>query len=389
MMKCVILVICIMAANAVPSSHQLEKRQSGPDATVTVNGTVGGTRDNPIKINVKEDEGVIVLCYLFTFPDGVDTLSGTCQTMDGTARANTDYEPVNALFSVPRHYPRLYEYITIKDNPYHDGNRKFLFHVQGLSGVDVWVEICIWDDEWEMYGDPHFSVPLLHGGKLCYSIQGIPGLAFNLLSSRHLIINALFIDSVNDPTQATWIGKLAIIPQHVGESQPIIFDSVSQSIKIVGQGYFKPEFLQRVVINETDNIVIKTTHGLNRQAGNPTVTVFLTNPVASFDVTFHKDHLDVNWKMQTNEMDGSHGLLGQFMVNGVEVDSTRKMLIRSGFEPVPVEPSKTWDSPDNCWLAKNVGNQGEGLIEGSIYDYTVSSIESTDLSLNFKYNSNK
>ena len=77
------------------------------------------------------------------------------------------------------------------------------------------------------------------------------------------------------------------------------------------------------------------------------------------------------------------------MVNGVEVDSTRKMLIRSGFEPVPVEPSKTWDSPDNCWLAKNVGNQGEGLIEGSIYDYTVSSIESTDLSLNFKYNSNK
>ena len=77
------------------------------------------------------------------------------------------------------------------------------------------------------------------------------------------------------------------------------------------------------------------------------------------------------------------------MVNGVAVDSTRKMLLRPGFEPVPVESSKTWDSPDNCWLAKNVGNQGEGLIEGSIYDYTVSSIESTDLPRNFKYNSNK
>jgi len=61
------------------------------------------------------------------------------------------------------------------------------------------------------------------------------------------------------------------------------------------------------------------------------------------------------------------------------------MLLRPGFEPVPVEQSKTWDSPDNCWLAKNVGNQGEGLIEGSIYDYTVGSIESTDLSLNHKY----
>jgi len=76
------------------------------------------------------------------------------------------------------------------------------------------------------------------------------------------------------------------------------------------------------------------------------------------------------------------------MVNGVEVDSTRNMLIRPGFEPVPVVQSKTWDSPDNCWLAKNVGNQGEGLIEGSILDYTVSSIESTDLPLSKKYNSN-
>ena len=128
-----------------------------------------------------------------------------------------------------------------------------------------------------------------------------------MLSSRHLIINALFIDSVNDPTQATWIGKLAIIP---GNSQPIIFDSVFQSIKIINQGTFKSEFLQRIIINETGNIVVKTTRGLNRQAGNPTVTVFLTNPVASFDVTFHQDHLDVNWKIQTDEMDGSHGLLG-------------------------------------------------------------------------------
>ena len=66
------------------------------------------------------------------------------------------------------------------------------------------------------------------------------------------------------------------------------------------------------------------------------------------------------------------------MVNGVEVDSTKQMLIRPGFEPVPVEPSKTWDSPDNCWLAKNVGYQGKGLIEGSIYDYIVSSMDCTD-----------
>ena len=162
-----------------------------------------------------------------------------------------------------------------------------------------------------MYGDPHFSVPLLHGGKLCYSVQGIPGLSFNLLSSKHFIINSMFIDSVNDPTQVTWIGKLAVILKSTTKPKPIIFDSVTQSVKIEGNGYFKPQFLQQIVINNTDSITVRATHGLNKQTGNPSVTVLLNNPKASFDVIFHKDHLDVNWKMQDDEIDGCHGLLGQ------------------------------------------------------------------------------
>jgi len=162
-----------------------------------------------------------------------------------------------------------------------------------------------------MYGDPHFSVPLIHGGKLCYSIQGIPGLSFNLLSSKHLVMNALFINSIDDPTQSTWIGKLAVIPKISGNPQPIVFDSATQSIKIEGKGYFKSQFLRQVIINNTDSIAVKATHGLIKQTGNPYVTVLLNNPRASFDVIFHEDHLDVNWKVQTDELDGSHGLLGK------------------------------------------------------------------------------
>jgi len=60
----------------------------------------------------------------------------------------TDYDPINASYSVPRKDAVFCEHITIKDNPYHDGNREFLFRVSGEYGVDVWVLICIWDDEW-------------------------------------------------------------------------------------------------------------------------------------------------------------------------------------------------------------------------------------------------
>ena len=70
---------------------------------------------------------------------------------------------------------------------------------------------------------------------------------------------------------------------------------------------------------------------------------------------------------------------GQFMAKDVVIDATKQMLIRPGLEPVPVRPSKYWNSPGKCWVAKNVGNQGEGLIKGTIYDYIVDTIESTNV----------
>ena len=67
------------------------------------------------------------------------------------------------------------------------------------------------------------------------------------------------------------------------------------------------------------------------------------------------------------------------MVNTVEVDPVKQMLIQPDREPVPVELSKNWNTQDNCWLVKNVGNQGEGLIRGSINDYIIPTIESIDI----------
>ena len=93
-------------------------------------------------------------------------MSGNCQTMDDTAGklwytktvyikfifvvAWTDYDPINGSYFVTKQKPMTCEHITIKDNPYHDGNRKLFFTLSNEYGEDVWVEICIWDDEWGM-----------------------------------------------------------------------------------------------------------------------------------------------------------------------------------------------------------------------------------------------
>ena len=79
----------------------------------------------------------------------------------------------------------------------------------------------------------------------------------------------------------------------------------------------------------------------------------------------------------------SYCITGQFMVQGIEIDPVKGILIRPGFEAVPVEKTATWSynkgqSSGPCWKAMNPGHQGEGLIEGSILNYIVDNILEKD-----------
>jgi len=74
---------------------------------------------------------------------------------------------------------------------------------------------------------------------------------------------------------------------------------------------------------------------------------------------------------------------GQFMVKDIEIDPVKRILIRPGFESVPVEKTTTWaynkgQTASPCWKAMNPGHQGEGLIEGGILNYIVDNILEKD-----------
>jgi len=123
----------------------------------------------------------------------------------------------------------------------------------------------------------------------------------------------MFIDSIEDRSEATWIGKMAIIPRGGnGDHQTIELDSVSQNVIIEKQGQFKAAVVKEVHIHGYNNISIKFTKGMMKQVGNPVVRVIYTNPLASFDVTFHRNHLDVDWKINDKMIQNSHGLMGKF-----------------------------------------------------------------------------
>jgi len=60
-----------------------------------------------------------------------------------------------------------------------------------------------------------------------------------------------------------------------------------------------------------DNITIKFTKGMVKQNGNPRVRIVYSKQLAIFDVTFHSNHLDIDWLVQEKLMENSHGLMGK------------------------------------------------------------------------------
>ena len=162
-----------------------------------------------------------------------------------------------------------------------------------------------------MFGDPHFIVPLQSEQVLCYSIQGYPGLAFNLIYNKNFIINAYFVDSMGDINDATWIGKLSVIPRNGNRSDAVIFDSVNQEVIMIGQGSFKASVIKQIIFNEDGKISVKFTKGMTKQIKNPTVHVEYFKPHARFDVTFHYNHLNVDWDFQYDNLPEMHGLMGK------------------------------------------------------------------------------
>jgi len=72
------------------------------------------------------------------------------------------------------------------------------------------------------------------------------------------------------------------------------------------------------------------------------------------------------------------------MRKGITIDTEKEMLIYSdGRDPVPVtkDSTMTGNGGKLCWKAMNPGHQGEGLIEGKIFDYVVPHLFSKDLTI--------
>ena len=163
-----------------------------------------------------------------------------------------------------------------------------------------------------MGGDPHFSIVLPDNHMLCYTVQGEPGLVFNLISNKKFYMNALFTFSYVE-RNATFIGALGIVLWNSSSDiTKLIFNGTSKEILIVG--------------NEILTLDAKTVQGVYIQSngasisyspkrtGNPSVRVSLEDTGVDFTVRFTRKHLEMFWDSIGELDDDSHGLIGKHTI---------------------------------------------------------------------------
>lgn len=161
--------------------------------------------------------------------------------------------------------------------------------------------------------DPHFSIVLPSSKLLCFTVQGEHGFAFNLISNKHLHMNALFVPD-SERKEVTWMGSLGIVAHHTNNSYQganrtsLRFEAKSTKVHIGERVTLDAHSVHSLVFR--NNKVLITEAEIDKKEVYPSVTVNIEDVGLQFAVRFVGEHLDIYWNDVAAQSPESSGLIG-------------------------------------------------------------------------------
>lgn len=181
----------------------------------------------------------------------------------------------------------------------------------GLSGETTPIINPTSTPTMSMGGDPHFSIRLLSGDFLCFSLQGEHGFVFNLISSPQLHMNALFSPDL-ERSEVTWIGSLGIVIKNnqfkQSNTTKLRFDSDEKMVYVGDMVKLSASSIESLRFSKGKLTVSEVKKGI--KVSRPEVQVNLEDLGLDFTVRYTKNHLDIVWNSITQQPKDSHGIIG-------------------------------------------------------------------------------
>ena len=160
-----------------------------------------------------------------------------------------------------------------------------------------------------MGSDPHFAIRLSGGHLLCFTFQGAHNTTFNLVSNKHIQMNALFVpDHTN--WDNTWLGAIGMTILHDGHKNSTLEFIASNQLIRLGSSIPIPANLIKKLLYHNGRLTIQYVPS-NHTAKYPRVQVQLIDYDINFTVVFAKNnHLDLYWHSSGAPYKHSRGVVG-------------------------------------------------------------------------------
>ena len=165
--------------------------------------------------------------------------------------------------------------------------------------------------------DPHFLLPLPNGDHMCFSIQGQPNFAFNLIGDKYIQLNGQFVLPAEEESKkisnvSTFVGDLGLVVKNPKTGNTTIIEVSSQdhsvavgtSLTIIKNRPVTVDVFDKVDINIDANI---KTNGLK----DSLAWLYINTDGFGIKVRFYKKHLDMFLTKTSGLTREANGLIGK------------------------------------------------------------------------------
>ena len=166
--------------------------------------------------------------------------------------------------------------------------------------------------------DPHFYLPLANGDHLCFSIQGQPNFAFNLISDKCIQINAEFVLPAEDESNtianvSTFIGDLGMVIRNKDTDKHVVIHVSAQDHSVLVDDSLAIVKDKPVFVNVSNG---KVAININADGQNTKVKkdesawLHINSEGFGVKVKFYKKHLDMLFTETSGLSTDALGLIG-------------------------------------------------------------------------------
>ena len=165
--------------------------------------------------------------------------------------------------------------------------------------------------------DPHFFLPLANGDHMCFSVQGEPDFAFNLISDKYIKLNGQFVLPAEDESHtianvSTFLGDLAlvIVNRDTNSTTAVKVSAVDHSV-LAGNSLTAIVKDKPVTVNVFEKVTVNVdAHIQTNRLKDESAWLYINTDGFGIKVRFYKKHLDMFLTKTNGLTKDAHGLIG-------------------------------------------------------------------------------